>query len=82
MNIVSKMTADAQPVGEAWDEPNENPRLTQPTAGRGFGDKFASLAFDLSKWKLPSWFLFRNMALIGSILGVLGLFGAMMAMRM
>eukprot|EP00343_Euplotes_focardii_P003822 CAMPEP_0205810622 /NCGR_PEP_ID=MMETSP0205-20121125/14799_1 /ASSEMBLY_ACC=CAM_ASM_000278 /TAXON_ID=36767 /ORGANISM="Euplotes focardii, Strain TN1" /LENGTH=51 /DNA_ID=CAMNT_0053088931 /DNA_START=397 /DNA_END=549 /DNA_ORIENTATION=- len=51
------MTADAQPVGEAWDEPNENPRLTQPTAGRGFGDKFASLAFDLSKWKLPSWFL-------------------------
>lgn len=82
MTIVSKMTADSQPVGEAWDEPNENPRLVPPTAGRGFGDKFASLAFDISKWKLPSWLFFRNFALIGAVLSVLGLFGAMMAMRM
>ncbi|CAI2387752.1 unnamed protein product [Moneuplotes crassus] len=82
MTIVSKMMAEGNPVGEAWDEPNENPRLIPPTAGRGFGDKFASLAFDIGKWKWPAWLMFRNFAIFGVILSGLGLVGAMVAMRM
>lgn len=37
MKIIPADDADANPVGEAWDEPNENPKLIKPTEGRGFG---------------------------------------------
>lgn len=33
MQIFSKLKADSKPVGEAWDEPNEDPRLERPTEG-------------------------------------------------
>ena len=82
MTIVSKMVADSQPVGEAWDEPNENPRLIPPTAGRGFGDKFASIFFDIGKWKWPAWLMFRNFAIIGVILSVVGMLGAIVVLRL
>jgi hypothetical protein len=82
MTIVSRMVAESSPVGEAWDEPNENPRLIAPTAGRGFGDKFAAYAFDIGKWKLPAWLMFRNMALIGTILSVLGALGTIAVISM
>ena len=35
MTILPKEEADSEPVGESWDEPNENPFLKKPTAGRG-----------------------------------------------
>ena len=38
MTILTKEDAEAEPVGEAQEEPNENPFLKKPTAGRGFGD--------------------------------------------
>jgi len=38
MTIIPKSEAEMAPVGEAWDEPNENPYLQKPTEGRGVGD--------------------------------------------
>jgi putative transposon-encoded protein len=38
MTILLKEEADADPVGESWDEPNHSPFLKKPTAGRGFAD--------------------------------------------
>lgn len=73
MDIVTMMKADSQPVGEAWDEPNENPRLVPPSAGRSWGDKFASVGLSLSGFGWPNWFGFlKYMALIGSVVSVLG----------
>jgi hypothetical protein len=39
---VTKAIADANPVGDAQDEPNQDPYLEKPTAGRGLADFFAS----------------------------------------
>jgi hypothetical protein len=39
MNIIPISEAEAAPVGEAWDDPNINPKLKKPTNGRGFGNK-------------------------------------------
>jgi hypothetical protein len=47
MTILAKEDADAEPVGESWDEPNENPFLQKPTAGRGLGDMLSGFGFDL-----------------------------------
>ena len=35
MTILTKDDADAEPVGESWDEPNINPELKKPKVGRG-----------------------------------------------
>lgn len=35
MTILPMEDALGEPVGESWDEPNENPFLKKPTAGRG-----------------------------------------------
>lgn len=45
MTILAKEDADGEPVGEAQEEPNENPFLKKPTAGRGFGGGFSMGGF-------------------------------------
>mmetsp|Transcript_5094 Transcript_5094/g.7749 ORF Transcript_5094/g.7749 Transcript_5094/m.7749 type:complete len:86 (-) Transcript_5094:19-276(-) len=51
MTILTKEEADADPVGESWDEPNHSPFLKKPTAGRGFGE-----ALNMGGWSLDlSW---------------------------
>ena len=40
MTVLPLEDALAEPVGEAWDDPNENPFLKKPIAGRGFGEGF------------------------------------------
>ena len=42
INIVTKAIADANPVGDAQEEPNQDPYLERPTAGRGLADFFKS----------------------------------------
>jgi len=48
MTILPKEDADAEPVGESWDEPNENPFLKKPTAGRSLGDLLGGMGFDFN----------------------------------
>jgi len=46
MTILPKEEADGDPVGEAQEEPNQNPWLKKPTAGRGLGEAFGGMSFD------------------------------------
>ena len=52
MTIVTMEDALGEPVGEAQEEPNENPFLKKPTAGRGLGAMLAGIGggfnFDFS----------------------------------
>ena len=48
MTIMLKEDANADPVGESWDEPNHSPFLKKPTAGRGLGEAFASMGFNFN----------------------------------
>ena len=43
MDIMRKEDANQDPVGEAQNEPNKNPFLKAPTAGRGLGDALAAI---------------------------------------
>ena len=46
MDILLKEEADSNPVGESWDEPNENPFLLKPTVGRGVAGFLGGGGFD------------------------------------
>lgn len=72
LQLVTKEEADSKPVGEAQDEPNENPRLEKPTEGRGLG-AFLKGTF-LDGWSLPDFGIF---ALIKYALLMGGAFAAM-----
>lgn len=73
MDIVTMMKAESEPVGEAWDEPNVNPRLERPTSGRSWADTFAGAGISISGFGWPSWWgLLRYTALLGGIVSVLG----------
>lgn len=70
MSILPKAEADGQPVGEAQEEPNENPKLEKPTEGRGFVDKLAGAGLNLGKIKMPKINMFRNFLIIGGVVVV------------
>jgi hypothetical protein len=71
MQILPKSDAELSPVGEAWDEPNENPKLEKPTEGRGVGDRImAASGIDVSKISMPQVNFFRNFIIIGIVFGV------------
>lgn len=42
MQILTIDQAEMNPVGEAQEEPNVNPKLIAPTEGRGYGDAIGS----------------------------------------
>ncbi len=71
MQIIPKAEADLKPVGEGWDEPNENPKLEKPIEGRRVGDRLmAATNIDVGKLALPQVNFFRNFVIIGVIFGV------------
>ena len=47
MDILTVEDANQDPVGEAQNEPNKNPYLKRPTAGRGLGDAIAALGISV-----------------------------------
>lgn len=49
MEILTKEDADQDPVGMGQSEPNKDPILVRPTAGRGLGDAMASVGFKIPK---------------------------------
>ena len=67
--LLQKYEADQNPVGEAQDEPNRDPKLEKPKEGRGITD-FLKSVIDVSGWKFNfSLFGFmKYMGLIGIIL--------------
>mmetsp|Transcript_3157 Transcript_3157/g.3062 ORF Transcript_3157/g.3062 Transcript_3157/m.3062 type:complete len:246 (+) Transcript_3157:1660-2397(+) len=71
MTIIPKAEADAEPVGEAQDEPNVNPKLEKPTEGRGFGEALNAIGIDVGAIKLPKFNMFRNLLIFGVVAGVI-----------
>lgn len=63
--IVDKFEADQNPVGESWDEPNRNPFLERPTAGRGLGDFLKGISFPSFNWDFLGFFKF--IAILGAV---------------
>ena len=68
MSLVTKEEANNHPVGEAQDEPNENPQLEKPTEGRGLGAYLKGSFLDVSRWSLPGFSLF-SLLKYGLLLG-------------
>jgi hypothetical protein len=68
--LLQKFEADQQPVGEAQEDPNRDPKLEKPTEGRGVLDFLKGTAFDVSSWKFnfDLFGAFKTLAIIGSIL--------------
>ena len=77
MSLVTKEEAENHPVGEAQDEPNENPRLVKPTEGRGVGAYLKGTFLDTSSWSLPGFGLFGLLKYVllmgGGIAGMAGI---------
>ena len=46
MTILTKEEAEGDPVGEAQEEPNQNPFLKKPTAGRGLAEALGSFDYN------------------------------------
>lgn len=72
MDILRKEDANQDPVGESQEEPNKNPKLKKPTAGRGLGDALASLGMpampDLS-WNPFGKFIY--FIIFGGVMGTI-----------
>lgn len=68
MSLVTKEEAENHPVGDAQDEPNENPKLERPTEGRGLGAYLKGSFLDVSRWSFPK-FGFFSLLKYGLLLG-------------
>ena len=69
MDILLKEDANLDPVGEAQSEPNKNPKLKTPTAGRGLGDAMASIGLTAPTF---SWNPFGNYIYVIAFFGLMG----------
>ncbi len=75
LQIIPKMEADANPVGEAQEEPNENPYLEKPKIGRGIGDFLKGVGLNIDIWGFFSGRIFKIiLGVIGSLLLTMVLF--------
>jgi len=68
MSLVTKEEADNHPVGEAQDEPNENPQLEKPTEGRSIINYIKEDLARGTKWFIPKFGLF-DLLKYGLLLG-------------
>lgn len=69
MDILLKEDANQDPVGEAQSEPNKNPKLKTPTAGRGLGDAMAAIGLTVPTF---SWNPFGNYIYVIVFFAVMG----------
>ena len=69
MDILLKEDANQDPVGEAQSEPNKNPKLKTPTAGRGLGDAMSAIGLSVPAL---NWNPFGKYIYVIAFFGVLG----------
>jgi hypothetical protein len=67
--FVPQDIANANPVGEAQDDPNRDPKLKKPTKGRGIGDFLAGSFLDFS-FNFDFFGNLKLLALLGSVIMV------------
>ena len=69
MKIISAQEANSNPVGEGQEEPNKDPRLTQPATGRNLGALIAGSG-------LGAFFAWFNFGLIKKLLMAVSIGGS------
>jgi hypothetical protein len=75
---LEKSDADSSPVGEAQNEPNENPKLTRPTEGRGLSNQLSSMLPSLPNISLPSLQFYKRIFMIVIVVIILAVVGFVM----
>jgi len=78
MDILLKEDANADPVGEAQEEPNKNPFLKRPTAGRGLGDALAAVGLSVPSISFNPFGAFLPFVIAAFVLGTLLTFGVIL----
>lgn len=68
-DILSLAEANQRQVGEGQDEPNRDPELERPDAGRGISDFIKGTAVDVFHWPI------FNMSLIKKVLSMVSIGG-------
>ena len=68
MKIVTMNEASSKPAGDGQDEPNDDPFLVKPTAGRRLGDLLAGAGLGFS---LFNFGLIKKIFLVVTIMGSL-----------
>ena len=78
MDILLKDDAKQDPVGESWDEPNKNPFLKRPTAGRGLGDALASIGVSMPDLSFNPFGKFLPFVIAAGVMGTILTFSVML----
>ena len=76
LQILPLSEAEDDPVGEAQKEPNHDPKLIAPTAGRSWGDAMAGLGLSMPDIALPDVFGLIKKVIIAVMISM-GLFFVM-----
>jgi len=71
--FVPQDLANQNPVGEAQEEPNKDPKLERPKEGRGIGDFLAGTFLDFSGWSF-NFDLFGSLKILAVLSTVLMIF--------
>jgi hypothetical protein len=71
MDILMKEDAKQEPVGEAQNEPNKNPWLKKPIAGRGLGDAVAAIGFSVPAISFNPFGKFLPFVIAGFVIAAL-----------
>jgi len=78
MDIILKEDANSDPVGEAQEEPNKNPFLKKPTAGRGLGDALAAVGISMPSISFNPFGKFLPFVIAASVMGTILTFSVML----
>ena len=65
-------------MGEAQDEPNKNPWLKKPTAGRGLGDALAAIGVELPEISWNPFGKFIYIIIFGVVMGTILTFAVLL----
>ena len=78
MDVIQKSEANSDPVGEAQDEPNKNPFLKKPTAGRGLGDALAAIGIEVPEVNWNPFGKFIYIIVFGMVMGTILTFAVLL----
>jgi hypothetical protein len=71
IQVLAQADAESNPVGDAQDEPNEDPVLVKPTEGRGYTDALKGIGMNVSLPKINFQFDFYKKIMIAIVVIVI-----------
>ena len=78
MDVIQKADANQAPVGEAQEEPNKDPWLKKPTAGRGLGDALASVGVEMPEISWNPFGKFIYIIVFAAVMGTILTFAVLL----